>query len=135
MNSDSLDDDPPDPLGVERENPLPAVFGTVRQRLKDQSKSAATTGTNPIFARRLVEHDLETNYGSSEGKVEIDGEKLLVSTDDDVDARDTRRKIRSLALPACICRQRLEQPWERPTFVRPSPIQAAAIPSLARASR
>jgi hypothetical protein len=48
MNSDSLDDDPPDPLGVERENPLPAVFGTVRQRLKDQSKSAATTGTNQI---------------------------------------------------------------------------------------
>jgi hypothetical protein len=103
--------------------------------LKDQLKERklTRTGNKPDLARRLVEHDLETNYGSSEGKVEIDGEKLLVSTDDDVDAEDTPSEDRVLSRFAGLyLSPTAGAALGKANFVRPSPIQAAAIPSLAK---
>jgi hypothetical protein len=131
------DDDPPDPLGVERETRYRQYLAQSANALKDQLKERklTRTGNKPDLARRLVEHDLETNYGSSEGKDEIDGEKLLVSTDDDVDVDGDGTSSEDRVL------SRFAGLYLSPTagaalgkanFVRPSPIQAAAIPSLAQ---
>jgi hypothetical protein len=129
------DDDPPDPLGVERETRYRQYLAQSANALKDQLKERklTRTGNKPDLARRLVEHDLETNYGSSEGKEEIDGEKLLVSTDDDVDVDEDPSEDRVLSRFAGLyLSPTAGAALGKANFVRPSPIQAAAIPSLAQ---
>lgn len=129
------DDDPPDPLGVERETRYRQYLAQSANALKDQLKERklTRTGNKPDLARRLVQDDLETNYGSSEGKQEIDGEKFLVSTDDDADADEAPSEDRVLSRFAGLyLSPTAGAALGKANFVRPSPIQAAAIPSLAQ---
>jgi hypothetical protein len=135
------DDDPPDPLGVERESRYREYLQQSANSLKVllKERKLVRTGNKPDLARRLVQDDLETNYGSSEGKEEIDGEKLLVSTDDDssmdADANGLQppSKGRILSRFAGLdLSATAGGALGKANFVRPSPIQAAAIPALAR---
>jgi hypothetical protein len=103
--------------------------------LKDQSKSAATGREQTRSSRGDWWNDLETNYGSSEGKVEIDERNCwcLLTT-------MLMRRIPVGRSGPCLFAGLYLSPTAgaalgKANFVRPSPIQAAAIPSLARASR
>jgi exosome complex RNA-binding protein Csl4 len=139
-------DDPPDPLGVERENKFREYLQQSANVLKLELKERklVRTGNKPDLARRLVQDDLETKYGdSSAGKEQVDGEKLLVSADDihmdmengvvpaspgsDGDADRILGRFAGLDLSAAA-----GGALGKANFVRPSPIQAAAIPALAK---
>lgn len=130
------DDDPPDPLGVEREtryrNYLQQSANVLKELLKE--RKLVRTGRKPDLARRLVEYDLEEAYGFSPKGEPVDGEKLLVTNDDnsveyDIDNIDIDRTIGRFAgldLSAAAGRA-----LGKANFSKPSPIQAAAMSTIA----
>jgi hypothetical protein len=145
------DDDPPDPLGIERETRYRKYLAQSANALKEllKERKLTRTGNKPDLARRLVEYDLETAYGYNSEKQAIEGEKLLVATDhgntaeesgtfvDHHDESDTAAAAASTAdrtigrfagldLSAVAGRA-----LGKANFAKPSPIQAAAMPAIA----
>lgn len=121
-------DDPPDPLGVEREKLYQVYIKKPANILKEllKERKLPRNGRKPDLARRLAAYDLSELYGDdnrdySENVVEIVSEEMLKVDDPSfVLSRFAGIPISQAAGKALV----------RANFLNPSPIQAAAIPTL-----
>lgn len=127
-------DDPPDPLGIEREKIYQDYIQKPANILKDilKERKLPRNGRKPTLARRLAEYDLLQLYGEPE-EYELEsiaGSKVLGS--EEMFVVDDEPKMPLSQFAGIPISPAAGNALARANFVRPSPIQAAAIPSLAR---
>eukprot|EP00977_Amphora_coffeiformis_P020626 scaffold8374_cov175-Amphora_coffeaeformis.AAC.65 len=136
VQAPNSDDGPPDPLGVEREKicqryiQMPA--NTLKEILKE--RKLPRYGRKPDLARRLAEDDLRHLYGEPDEydagaavHALLEGVKPSDEMFQNDDSSFTLSKFAGIRL-SLVAGEALA----RANFLKPSPIQAAAIPALVK---
>ena len=136
VQAPNSDDGPPDPLGVEREKICQSYIQMPANTLKEilKERKLPRNGRKPDLARRLAEYDLRQLYGEPN---EYDTGAAVHALLEEVKPSDEMFKIDD---PSFILSEfagiRLSpvagKALARANFLRPSPIQAAVIPALAK---
>lgn len=132
----SSDDSPPDPLGVEREKICQRYIQMPANSLKDilKQRKLPRNGRKPDLARRLAEDDLRQLYGESDDYnagasvhhllEDVKPPEQMFQNDDPSVMLSKFAGIRLSPVASEVL--------ARANFLKPSPIQAAAIPALVK---
>lgn len=132
-------DAPPDPLGVEREKIYQTYVQKPANTLKEilKERKLPRNGRKPDLARRLAEDDLVQLYGQPDendiigfAEDNLNPKEAMMELDDtDNDEASSFRLSKFAGIPLSVA---AGTALVRANFLHPSPIQAAAIPALAK---